>query len=319
MTEHLPEPVYEPPPRRSFPRKEPSRWRKAGRWVGLALAALFGLILLAVIIGIIWLHTGGGRERLGRVVAEQAMNAIQGTLRVQSIQIGGFLHICVSGVELRDPDGHKVLSADRACVKLQPLALKAKRVILTEVDLQRPWIEIAKEPGTSQTTLQRAIAPRQPSEEEKKGQPSPWIVDVRALALRGGSVTVRPEVGEPATFALADLNVSNTHVRYASDAAAAALQLQAQLSAPGKLPVGLGLDATVTGAMATGDVDVKTLKVALGESGLTLSGSWNLAREAGAVKVRDLRLFPKDVNAIVAGPGPLSGPVRGEVDLQSDG
>lgn len=322
MTEHLPEPEYEPPRRALAPRPERSGWRKARRALWIGAAGLFGFLLLALIAGVIWLHTGGGREELGRFVANEAKNAIRGDLRVQAIQVGGFLHLCADGVELRDPDGHKVLSADRVCVKLQPLALKAHRVILTEVELARPWIEIAKAEGSTETTLQRALAPKNPSPREESGGPFQWVIDVRALSLRGGAVAVRPQLGEPATFALDDLNVSQTRVRYSSDAASAALQLAAQLAAPGKLPVALALDATVAGALATGAVEVKSLHLALGDSGLSLSGSWDVARRAGAVKVRDLRVFPKDLEALMpaeSGPGPLAGAVRGEADLQSDG
>jgi len=46
------------------------------------------------------------------------------------------------------------------------------------------------------------------------------VEDRRAqLELRGGSITVRPELGADATFALRDLNVTDAHARYAADSA----------------------------------------------------------------------------------------------------
>src|SRR5205823_10346637 len=231
VTEHLPEPTYEPP-RRSPRRGEDlaRRRRRVPRILRTAALALLGAVVLAIVVALVWLHTGSGAERLGRYVTNEARNAIQGDLRVGAIHVGGFLHICVDGVDLRDPDGHRVLSADRACVRLQPLALKAHRVVITEAQLERPWIEIARVPGTGETTLQRAIKPRKPP--QPGGGPLEWKVDVRNLELRGGSITVRPELGADATLALRDLNVTDAHALYAADSAAAALGLSAELSAP---------------------------------------------------------------------------------------
>ncbi|TMA86879.1 MAG: hypothetical protein E6J63_15775 [Deltaproteobacteria bacterium] len=317
MTEHLPEPTYEPPrpPRRERRYLKP-RWRLAGRILWIVALSLLGIVALATVAVLVWLRTGRGAGELGRYVTNEARNAIQGDLRVGAIHVGGFLHICVDGVDLRDPDGHRVLSADRACVRLQPLALKAHRVVITEAQLERPWIEIAKVPGTGETTLQRAIKPRKPP--QPGGGPFEWKVDVRNLELRGGSVTVRPELGADATIALRDLNVTDAHALYAADSAAAALGLSAQLSAPGQAPLAVDLDATLEGTAATGTVALKSFRAKLGESGLVANGSWDLARRAGEIRVRQLVLRPEDVEAI-APKSPLAAAVRGEADLKSDG
>ena len=168
MTEHPPEPFIEPARPRPRPPPAPrSGWRKAARVVGIAVLSLLGLILLAVVGGIVWLHTGRGAATVGRFVTSEARNAIQGDLRVRAVQVGGFLHVCVDGVELRDPEGHPALRAERACVKLQPLPLKAHKIIVTEAELVKPWIEIAKVPALPETTLQRAIKPRKPPQPGK--------------------------------------------------------------------------------------------------------------------------------------------------------
>src|SRR5437870_13253689 len=242
VTEHLPEPTYEPPrpPRRERRYLKP-RWRLAGRILWILALSLLGIVALATVAALVWLHTGRGAGELGRYVTNEARNAIQGDLRVGAIHVGGFLHVCVDGVDLRDPEGHRVLSAERACVRIKPLALKANRIVVTEAQLERPWIEIAKVPGSAETTLQRAIKPRKPP--QPGGGPFEWTIDVGDLELRGGSVTVRPELGADATLALRDLNVRETHAYYSADAASAVLNVSAQLSAPGEAPVGLNLDA----------------------------------------------------------------------------
>jgi translocation and assembly module TamB len=317
VTEHPPEPAYHPRPPEP-PRYLKPRWRKAVRILWIASLSVLGFVLLAIVSALVWLHTRSGAEELGRFVANETRNAVEGDLQVRALQVGGFLRLCALGVELRDPQGHQVLSADRACVSLAPIPLLRHRVEIREAQLERPWIEIAKVPGSSQTTLQRAIHPRKPPQPGSGGSPFAWRIEVRKLELRGGSVTFRPELGAEATFALRDLDVGQAHARYAADSAAAALSLSAQLSAPGEAPLTLGVDATLEGAAPTATVALKTLRLKLGESGFLASGSWDLARQAGEVRLRELVLIPKDVQTF-APRLPLEGALRGEIDLKSDG
>ena len=314
MTEHTPEPVYQPPPRPP-PAKQKQAWRKAGRVLAIALLSLLGFVVLAIVVALVWLRTGTGADELGRFVTNEARSAIAGDLKVKAIHVDGF-HLCVDGVELRDPEGHKVASAERACVRLQPLALKSHRVALKEIQLEKPWIEIARIPGTSETTLSRAIAAKKQS--ASSSGPFAWVIDAQRLELRGGAVTLLPELGKPATFALQDLDISQAHARYAADGAAAALSLAAQIVAPGKLPVELELDATVQGPVATGHLDVKSLRLKLGDSGVSASGSWDIAGQSGALALRELVVTPQDVLLLTQQPQ-LEGQVRGEADLKSDG
>lgn len=291
-------------------------WRRVRRVIWVAALSLLGFVALAIVAALVWLHTGEGSQDLGHYVANEARNSIEGDLRIGAIHVSGFLRLCVDGVELRDPDGHRVLTAERACVRLQPLALRVHKVIVTEAQLERPWIEIAKVPGTAETTLQRAIKPRKPP--QPGGGPFQWTVEVRNLELHGGSVTIRPELGAEATFALQDLNVSQARALYAAESAAAGLNLSAELIAPGKAPVALALDAALAGPGTTGTLALKTLRVKLGESGLVANGSWDIARRAGEIRVRELAVRPQDLDVLVPGV-PLEGAVRGEADLKSDG
>ena len=179
-TAHLPgAPAVRPP----APRRR-SRGRRIGRALGLGIAALFGFVLLAIVLGLVWLHTGSGARTLGTEVAKQAQLAIQGRLAVGRIDVRGFLELCVDGVDLRDPDGIEVLRAERACVHVNPIALKAHKIVISELRLVRPWIDIATVTGPDgkpTTTLSRALAPREPPKEEKG--PFAWIVDVTGIAL----------------------------------------------------------------------------------------------------------------------------------------
>src|SRR5207244_1964804 len=71
-------------------------------------------------------------------------------------------------------------------------------------------------------------------------------------------------------------------------------------------------------AAAAGTVGLKSLRVKLGESGLLASGSWDIARRAGEIRIRELTVRPDDLEVVVPA-APLEGIVRGEADLKSDG
>ena len=296
--------------------------RRLGRIVAFTLLGVLGLVLLLLGGVLVWLHTGSGSSELGRLVTNKARESIQGDLQVRDVQLRGFVRVCADGVTLKDPDGHKALSADRACVSLSPLALKRKIVKLTEVELINPWIELATvqdKDGKPTTTLARALAARNPKEPSKPSGPFEYVVDLQNLKLRGGQFAVRPAPGQEATIALQDLDVPEARALYKEGSAAAALQLGAQLSAPGKAPVSLQLDAGLEGAFATGNATLRDLKIKLGNSGLEAQGSWDLAKQAGHLHVKGLHVTPHDLETFVPGKQLIAGDVSGEADLKSDG
>src|SRR5205823_7169914 len=101
---------------------------------------------------------------------------------------------------------------------------------------------------------------------------------------------------------------------------AAALGVSGQLLQPGKLPVTVNLDATVDGPAGTGKLDLREARVSVGKSGARASGSLDLGTRRGTVEIRELRVFPEDLDALSRGkPGPLAGEVRGQATVRLDG
>ena len=159
---HPPEPTPAYLPR---PEARPPTRRRKRRVLRRALAALLGLVLLAIVVALVWLHTGTGARKLGAVLTEEAGNAIQGRLTVRALEVRGFLTICADGVDLRDPDGNPALAADRVCLHVNPIALRTNKILLSDVQLIRPRIDIATVEGPDgkpATTLSRALEPRKP-------------------------------------------------------------------------------------------------------------------------------------------------------------
>jgi translocation and assembly module TamB len=297
-------------------------WRSAGRILMALAGALLALVLLALGVGLVWLHSGNGRQQLASLVTHQARDAIKGSLTVRSIRVAGFLDLCVEGFELRDPEGVEVLRAQRLCVHVNPLALRVNKVLLSQVRLEQPWLDVAAVPGPDgvpTTTLARALAPQKQQAPAPDTGPLKWRIDVKDLALHGGSFALRPALGATPTFALDGLELTSAHASYAADGALAQLKLTGQLTEPGKAPLALDVDAQLVGAVSTGRAEVKSLRVRFGESGFAAAGSFDLASRAGQLQLRELVLQPDDVAALLHGQQELAGPVRGEADLASDG
>ena len=300
------------------------RGRRVLRWAGLAAAVLIALVLLAIVGALVWLHTRTGAQKLAGVVTEEARNAIRGRLTVRDIQVRGFLTICADGVDLRDPDGNPALAADRICLHVNPVALRTNKVLLSDVQLIRPRIEIAavEDPdGKPATTLSRALEPRNPpTEVQPQSGPFKWVIEVARLHVENGSIALRPAPGAPARFGLEGAAIDAPHARYAADGADARLTFQAQLTAPGTDPVSLDVDARLTGSAKTGSAEVREVRVALGESGFSGLGRYDLAARTGELHLRDLRVAPRDLAVLLGGkPSPLSSEVRGEADAQVRG
>ena len=293
---------------------------------GLVVAVLLAVVIVAVGAGYLWLHTEKGSEELGRIVTHEAQSSIKGELRLRGLRVSGFLDLCVEGLDLRDPDGNHVLSADRVCLHVNPLALKANKVQLSAVRLEKPALEIATVPGeggATTTTLARAIAPRKAAAATSAPDSGPlkWVIDVRDLALHKGSVTLRPGLKEPPSLALEALELANVHARYAADGAQAALQLGGKLTAPGEAEVALELDAQLDGTPQSGKLQLAKLHAQLGKSGLSASGTVELGALSGELKITDLIVRPEEI-ALFAGQGaasPLASAVRGTAELGSDG
>jgi len=299
--------------------------RRIGRGVALGAAILACIVLLAIVGALVWLHTGGGARTLGREVTKQAQEAIQGRLDVARIDVTGFLRVCADGVHLSDPDGNEVLRAERVCVHVDPIALKAHKINVSELRLVRPWIDVASVTGPDgkpTTTLSRALAPRKPpvTPAEKSG-PFAWAIDVTGISLEQGSIAIRPAPKEKPSLALEGVDLADGRAHYAADRSAAALSLAGQLLQPAHLPVALAIDAKVDGPTDSGKLEVREARVSLGKSSLRASGSLEIATRRGTFELHDVHIVPADVDALLPGgkPGPLVGEVRGSATVRLDG
>lgn len=186
--------------------------RSAARVIGKVAFAVFALVFLA--IGGIWVfaQSARGGDLIRRVALKQVNARIAGHLAIDRLRFGGN-RVALGGVVLSDPAGGVVARVDGIDLRFALLALLHDRFQIDRLEIERPELRLVSSPRGS--NLSRAIAPRTP----KPAQPAPasqtstgpgMVVDLRALALRDGDVSVRS--GAPPIHVQA-LNVDGS-VRY---------------------------------------------------------------------------------------------------------
>jgi translocation and assembly module TamB len=294
------------------------RWVRVLLGLGLAAAVALGVAALLLGGGYALLQTKWAQQRLAAEVVSQAKGALQGRLSLGEVRLSGALHLCIDDLDLRDPEGHPAFAAKSLCVSLEAALLRTKVIHLRSVALVAPVLDLAEvpgdAPGTTTTTLQRALAPRTPPAPKEPAGPFAWSITLDRLDLKDGAVLLRAKPGAAPHLALEGLSLEGGTARYSAQGAAGKLALTGRLATPGGLPAALSLDAVLAGDAAQGALEVRGLRATLGGSALSLTGSLKLPSLVGAAKLDEVLLLPADVAALAGVPAaqsPLAGPLRG--------
>jgi translocation and assembly module TamB len=286
-----------------------TRRRRWARRLVLALASLVGVAVVLVLGAVALVATPPGGDRLRKLVVERANATIQGTIAAGRLSLRGG-HLVLERVELRDPGGEVVASADRVEVRLRLLPLVRKRVDLALVRVERPELRLRQDEGG--TNLERAIAPRNPAPDQQQSQGSGVALVVEALEIDRGVVDlVQRSPGSSRHVRVEDV-VARGSARAAGDALEARLAVRGAFRAPFEGPLDASVDATGAGARKDARVSV-----ALGDA--TLAAVAHLDDEAhGSVRIESLAIPPEIARAFAPG-YPLRVPVSASGEGRRDG
>ncbi len=223
---------------------------RAARIIGKVAFTAIAIVLLA--IGGVWVFaqsaTGGNLIR--RVALKKVNARIAGHLQIDRLRFGGD-RLTLGGVELEDPEGGVVARVRGLDLKFSPLALLRGRFEIDRLEIDRPDLRLASSARGS--NLSRALASPEPQARKPAATPPApstgpgFVIDLRQLALRDGSVSVRS--GAP-PVRVADLDVEGT-ARYETGSQLARVDLRvsatgARIEARGGLDLG-ALRATPDG------------------------------------------------------------------------
>ena len=172
------------------------------RIAGVTILVAFAIALLA--IGGLWTfaQTDRGGEIIRRIAVEKVDARIAGQLAVERLRFGGD-RLTLDGVVLRDPEGAEVARIGSVDLTFSVWALLRRHVDVGRLEIRRPELRLdLGAPGSdASSNLARALAPAQPSAAQtapgaaQEGGPN-VVVDLRALAVSGGTFTVRSSAPE---------------------------------------------------------------------------------------------------------------------------
>lgn len=155
--------------------------RRALYLVGLLMAGAIAAVLGAV-SALMW--TGPGRALLARVVSEESGRLLRGTLTVGSLS-GNFLTgIAITDLEVRDTSGALLIAVPEAEIGFRIRSLLQGRVVLDQVTLDRPRVELIQHRG-GRLNLDEILK----SGEGPPGGNPIWL-ELRQLRVANGHVRV---------------------------------------------------------------------------------------------------------------------------------
>jgi hypothetical protein len=161
-----------------------SRVRRVLRTGAIVVAALFGLLTLAIAL----LHSGPGQRWLTEKVRGALAQRIDGRVELASVEAKLFGVVAVRGLVLSDASGAEVVALDELVVRPSFGDLVRGRVVIDRVELRGLRLAIEQHADGS-SNLKKLFKPRpaSPSQPAKKSR----RVVVRAIDLSGIAVILK--------------------------------------------------------------------------------------------------------------------------------
>ena len=213
------------------------------KWVGIVLASLLGVVLLAVVGTVGYVSTRSGGERIRKLVVEKANATIAGKLAVETLSLHGG-HLLLRGVTLNDPEGATVARVATVELRIALMQLVHKRVDLSLVRIEAP--ELLLRSDESGMNLSRAIASRHPAPppQDTSSGSSSLGFSVDDFRLTGGRVDFLQSADGIERHVHLDAFTASGSAKVQGDALAANLTSSAALEDPLTAPLRLVLKAS---------------------------------------------------------------------------
>ncbi len=166
------------------PSRPVGRFARVAQCVAIAMIGAVGFVggVLAA------LQAEAVQDGVRRIGVSQANALFEGRISVE--RLGGNLpfDVTLEGVAIYGADGAEIIAVEKISAELDPFALLAQRVAVSEVRVERPRgvLMRPREGGGADIPLARAFALRVPVPDDPT--PSPWEVDVKRVVLEDGAL-----------------------------------------------------------------------------------------------------------------------------------
>ncbi len=277
-------------------------------WAVLAGAALIGVLLAsAAFLASAPFTRPFVAGRIVRILDDQ----IQGHLQLEGIEVLPHGGIQLRGLEVYDPDGHLVLSVERAQVSVDLTALRRRAIGIT-VELDSPTVLLEEERGGG-VSIARAFAPTSGERPRPEGAGgSPWTLHVSRLTLRSGEIWWSD--GDGGTRLQATGIDLDGRGLWGPRLARVDLRARGELDHPVAAPFSLEVLGGIVGDAAR----LTVLRAELGRTALSTVGEGDLARRSGRVAVTRLAIA-RDVAHAIAPRTPEGADLAATFYAESDG
>lgn len=150
---------------------------------------VFGGIVILLLILVMLLPTIVSTSAGKQIILGQINQAVDGKVEIDSLSLGWFSGLKISGVSFRDNAGTTAVSVDEIRLHPKLSSLLCGQIHLSDGLIDKPVVEIRVVPGTEKKVSKPADYPSEPSV-KKEGQPIALPLEKLGLELRQGSAVI---------------------------------------------------------------------------------------------------------------------------------
>jgi len=169
-------------------------WRWVRRGLGVTLAVLTTLVLLAVAAVLIVARTDFGHETVQKQLVANLEPYVDGKATIGAIEGNLLREFSVADVAIADRQGKIIIGLRKLALRFRPSELVDKRVHVESLHLVEPLLDLSRGPDGNLSIASLFKVPPAPEDEE----PMTWIIEIDDLWLQHARVDVSelvPELG----------------------------------------------------------------------------------------------------------------------------
>ncbi len=140
-----------------------------------------GYMLLLFVTDMPWVQNW-----LSKTVSESISNKIGTTVKVKNVQIGLFNSLILTGVEIKDLDGGKLLSADKISAKIKLQSLLIKPLTVRTIEFYNAQVNLVKKKENAEYNFQFIV---DKLEKQKHKKSTPLDIKIKSVILSHCSIS----------------------------------------------------------------------------------------------------------------------------------
>ena len=169
--------------------------RPAGVLSRMALVIVVATVALIPVVVLGGLTVGFDDPGRGQLATTIMNRVLPGSFVIEAVGLSWPLKVDIRGVTIKTPEGKTVARAARVEASVQVTALLQRTLLIHDITVESPRVDIVKPPGDGDVTIATAFATPNPNDKGKPGDGPPLRIDLRDVTVRDAQLNVNtPEV-----------------------------------------------------------------------------------------------------------------------------